>query len=92
MFMGLFSQKKKVDYDVLFQDKYKSINQLTMQANSELDFQLKESLYDLIVKEYDELIMYIEQGAHFDKDHFIALQNNAKKELTTLHNINHDEK
>lgn len=90
--MGFFSKKEKVNYDALFKDKYKSINQLTMQANDELDFQVKESLYDLIVKEYDELLSYIEQGANFDKNHFLSLQDNAKQQLDTLKNINQDEK
>lgn len=86
--MGLFSKKQKIDYDVLFKDKYKSINQLTMQANNELDFVIKESLYDLIVKEYDELLALIDQGAHFEKDHFVSLKNNAVKELESIQDIN----
>lgn len=86
--MGLFSKKQKIDYDVLFKDKYKSINQLTMQANSELDFVIKESLYELIVKEYDELLVLIDQGAHFEKDHFVSLKDNALKELKTIQDIN----
>jgi len=86
--MGLFSKKQKIDYDTLFKDKYKSINQLTMQANNELDFVIKESLYDLIVKEYDELLSLIDQGAHFEKDHFISLKDNAIKELKSIQDIN----
>ena len=91
LFMGLFSKKQKINYEQLFKDKYKSINQLTMQANDELDFQIKESLYDLIVKEYDELLSYIEQGANFDKEHFLSLKENAKQQLETIHNINKNE-
>ena len=34
--MGLFSKKQKVDYDALFKEQYKSVNQLTMQAHNEL--------------------------------------------------------
>ena len=88
--LGLF-KKQKINYEQLFKDKYKSINQLTMQANDELDFQIKESLYDLIVKEYDELLSYIEQGANFDKEHFLYLKENAKQQLETIQNINKNE-
>ena len=37
-FMGLFSKKKKekIDFDAVFKEQYKSINQLMMQANDEL--------------------------------------------------------
>ena len=86
--MGLFSKKKKVDYDVLFKDKYKSINQLIMQANKEMDFVIKESLYALILSEYDELLSYIDQGAHYDKDHIVSLKNNAQKEYMILKDLN----
>ena len=78
--MGLFSKKKKVDYDVLFKEKYKSINQLIMQANNELDFVIKESLYALVLSEYDELLSYIDQGANYDKDHIISASGNLKKD------------
>jgi len=89
--MGLFSKKKKVDYDTIFKEKYKSLNQLTMQAHNELDFVIKESLYVLIVEKYDELISLIDQGAHFEKDHFLSLKENAIKELNMLKNINRDQ-
>lgn len=86
--MGLFSRKKKVDYDVLFKDKYKSINQLNMQANNEMDFVIKESLYALILSEYDELLSYIDSGANYDKDHILSLKANAKKEYDILRDLN----
>ena len=86
--MGLFSKKKKIDYDVLFKEKYKSINQLTMQANNEMDFVIKESLYALILSEYDELLSYIDLGAKFDKDHILSLRNNAQKEHSILQDLN----
>ena len=86
--MGLFSKKKKVDYDVLFKEKYKSINQLIMQANNEFDFVIKESLYALILSEYDELLSYIDSGAQFDKEHILSLKNNAQKEYTILQDLN----
>jgi len=90
--MGLFKKKKKViDYDAMFKEQYKSINQITQQANNELDYVIKESLYEVIVEKYNELIDFIDQGAHFDKAHFEALRDNAKKELQSIHQINQSE-
>lgn len=86
--MGLFSRKKKVDYNLLFQQQYQSINKLTMQAQNELDYVMKEHLYEVIVEKYNELLSYIDQGANYDKDHFIALSKHALKELETLKDIN----
>ena len=86
--MGLFSKKKKPDFDVLFKEKYKSINQLNMQANNEMDVVIKESLYALIVSEYEELLSYIDSGANFDKEHILSMKANAKKEYDILRNIN----
>ena len=81
--MGLFSKKQKVDYDALFKEQYKSVNQLTMQAHNEL--------FELIVEKYNELITFIDQGASYDKAHFESLRENAQKELKTLQDINKDE-
>ena len=89
--MGLFSMKQKVDYDALFKEQYKSVNQLTMQAHNELDYVIKESLFELIVEKYNELITFIDQGASYDKAHFESLRENAQKELKTLQDINKDE-
>lgn len=90
--MGLFKKKKTViDYDAMFKEQYKSINQITQQANNELDYVIKESLYEVIVEKYNELIDFINQGAHFDKAHFEALRDNAKKELQSIHQINQSE-
>ena len=89
--MGLFSKKQKVDYDALFKEQYKSVNQLTMQAHNELDYVIKESLFELIVERYNELITFIDQGASYDKAHFESLRENAQKELKTLQDINKDE-
>lgn len=89
--MGLFSKKQKVDYDALFKEQYKSVNQLTMQAHNELDYVIKESLFELIVEKYNELITFIDQGASYDKTHFESLRENAEKELKTLQDINKDE-
>ena len=89
--MGLFSKKQKVDYDALFKEQYKSVNQLTMQAHNELDYVIKESLFELIVEKYNELITFIDQGASYDKAHFESLRENAQKELKTLQDSNKDE-
>lgn len=88
--MGFFSKKQKVDYDALFKEQYKSINQLTMQAQNELDYVIKESLYALIVEKYDELLQLIEKGANFEKDHFQSLKDNAMKEYQMLQKMNED--
>lgn len=90
--MGLFKKKKTViDYDAMFKEQYKSINQITQQAHNELDYVIKESLYEVIVEKYNELIDFIDQGAHFDKAHFEGLRENAKKELQSIHQINQSE-
>lgn len=88
--MGLFSKKQKVNYDAVFKEQYKSINQLSMQAHNELDYTIKESLYALMIEKYDELLELIDQGASFDKEHFIALKKNVEKEYQDIQNINKD--
>lgn len=88
--MGFFSKKQKIDYDLLFKEQYKSINQLMMQANQELDFVIKQSLLELVVEKYNELIDFIDKGASFDKDHFISLRESANKELQSIRDINQD--
>lgn len=86
--MGIFSRKIKVNLDDTFKDLYKSINQITMQASQELDFVIKQSLLELTVEKYNELIELIDKGANFDKEHFLSLKENAEKELQTIKNIN----
>lgn len=88
--MGFFSKKQKVDYNAIFEEQYKSINQLTMQAQNELDYMIKESLYTLIIEKYEELIELIEKGASFDKEHFLSLRENIMKEYQMIQNINHE--
>lgn len=88
--MGFFSKKQKIDYDVLFKEQYKSINQLMMQVHQELDFVIKQSLLELVVEKYNELIDFIDKGASFDKDHFLSLRENAQKELQSIKDINQD--
>lgn len=41
-----------------------------------------------LLKNIGELIELIDQGAHFDKEHFEALKDNAIKELQSIHQIN----
>ncbi len=89
--MGLFSKKKKIDYDLLFKEQYRSLNKLTMQAQSESDFVIKEHLYEVIVEKYNELLDYIDQGANYDKDHFESLKQHALQELKTLKDLNQDQ-
>lgn len=86
--MGFFSKKQKIDYNAVFKEQYKSINQLTMQANNELDYTIKESLYALIIEKYNELIELIDKGAAYDKNHFISLRDNAVKEYKTIQGVN----
>lgn len=88
--MGLFSKKQKIDYDRLFKEQYKSINQLTIQAQEEMDFVIKESLFEVVVQKYNELFDYIDKGAQFEKAHFESLQVNAMNELQKVKNINQD--
>ena len=88
--MGLFSKKVKVDYDALFKEQYKSINQLMMQVHNESDYVIKESLLEVVVKKYDELIEYIDQGVAQDKQHFVSLKEDVIKELEMIRNINKD--
>ena len=65
--MGLFSRKKKIDYNAVFKEKYKSVNKLSQQAHNEIDYVIKESLWQNVVDSYKELIDLIDQGADFDK-------------------------
>ena len=88
--MGFFSKKKKVDYDALFKDLYKSINQLTMQAQNEMDYTIKESLYALVIEKYDELLGLIDQGAAFDKEHFASLKESIVKDYHNIQKINQE--
>lgn len=88
--MGFFSKKQKINYDALFKEQYKSINQLTMQAQNELDYTIKESLYALIIEKYNELIELIDKGASFDKDHFLSLRDNILNEYQKIQDINRE--
>lgn len=86
--MGLFSRKKKIDYNAVFKEKYKSANKLSQQAHNEIDYVIKESLWQNVVDSYKELIDLIDQGADFDKKYFESLMENANKELDVVKKIN----
>jgi len=89
--MGLFSKKKKIDVNEVFKEKYKYVNKMSQQAHSEIDYVIKESLWKNVVEGYQELIALIDQGADFDKSHFVSLLENANKELETIHKINSED-
>ena len=89
--MGLFSKKKKIDYNAVFKDKYKNVNKLTQMAHNEIDFVIKESLWQNVVDSYKELIDLIDQGADSDKEYFKSLMDNANKELNVVKKINNEE-
>ena len=82
--MGLFSRKPKVNLDDVFKEKYKALNQTMMQAHQEMDDFIKESLLCQVVNMYDELLSYIDQGAHFDKEHFFFSVNVSEKYILML--------
>ena len=72
--MGLFSRKSKVDYDLVFREQYKSLNRVHQQARDELDYKVKESLMEVVVEKYRELLELIDKGAKQDPKHFEALK------------------
>ena len=83
--MGLFGKKKaKVDLDQEFKDKYKQLNQTVRDANNEADLEIQISLLELADKNYDDLLSLIDHGAKFEKEHFIALQQDLQKQIALL--------
>lgn len=86
--MAFFSKKKKIDYNVVFKEKYKYVNKVSIEAHNELDYVIKQSLWENVVAGYQELIELINQGADQDKQYFISLLNNAEKELEMVKKIN----
>lgn len=88
--MGLFSKKKRVDYNEVFRDKYKYVNKLSQDANKEVDGVIKEALWQNVVDVYQELIDLIDKGADFDKNHFISLKEYACRELDKVRSLNHE--
>ena len=80
--MGLFKKKKeKVDLDQVFKDKYKDINRTVQDANNEIDLEIQISLLELAYDKYNDLFELIDQGVDYDKDHFISLQADLKKQI-----------
>lgn len=82
--MGLFSKKKTVDLDELFKEKYKSLNTIMQSAHEELDYAIKAASMELAIEKYDQLLDLIDQGANYDRDHFVKLKEDAIKELTLI--------
>ena len=83
--MGLFKKKKeKVDLDQVFKDKYKDINRTVQDANNEIDLEIQISLLELAYDKYNDLFELIDQGVEYDKDHFISLQADLKKQINLL--------
>ena len=83
--MGLFKKKmEKVDLDQVFKDKYKDINRTVQDANNEIDLEIQISLLELAYDKYNDLFELIDQGVDYDKDHFISLQADLKKQINLL--------
>lgn len=83
--MGLFKKKKeKVNLDQVFKDKYKDINRTVQDANNEIDLEIQISLLELAYDKYNDLFELIDQGVDYDKDHFISLQADLKKQINLL--------
>lgn len=85
--MIFFNRKKKIDYDELFKQKYKTLNQIVQSAHDELDYEIKVASLKLGVEKYNELLELIDQGANFDRSHFEALQEGLKKEIELVEGI-----
>lgn len=86
--MGLFKKKKeKVDLDQVFKDKYKDINRTVQDANNEIDLEIQISLLELAYDKYNDLFELIDQGVDYDKDHFISLQADLKKQINLLEGL-----
>lgn len=80
--MKFFNKKKiKVDLDAVFKEKYKDLNQTMMDANNELDMEIKVSQLYLVIEKYNDLLDLIDQGANFEKDHFIKLKQGVERQL-----------
>lgn len=90
--MGLFKKKKeKVDLDQVFKDKYKDINRTVQDANNEIDLEIQISLLELAYDKYNDLFELIDQGVDYDKDHFISLQADLKKQINLLKGLSDED-
>lgn len=85
--MGLFSKKPKVDMDQKFKDTYKDINKIVGNANAELDFEIKVSLLKLASEKYQDLLVMIDQGANFEKEHFKSLKKGLDDQIEKLQGL-----
>lgn len=85
--MGLFSKKQKIDVDQKFKDTYKDINKIVGNANAELDFEIKVSLLKLASKKYQDLLEMVDQGANFEKEHFVSLKKNIDEQIEKLQGL-----
>ena len=73
-----------MDLDQVFKDKYKDINRTVQDANNEIDLEIQISLLELAYDKYNDLFELIDQGVDYDKDHFISLQADLKKQINLL--------
>ena len=85
--MGLFSKKPKIDVDQKFKDTYKEVNKIVGNANNELDFTIKVSLLRLASEKYNDLLEMIEQGANFEKEHFISLKKGLDDQIEKMQDL-----
>lgn len=85
--MGLFSKKPKIDLEQKFKDTYKEINKIVSNANSELDFTIKVSLLKLASEKYNDLLDMIDQGASFEKEHFISLKKGLDDQIEKMQDL-----
>ena len=53
-------------------------------ANNEIDLEIQISLLELAYDKYNDLFELIDQGVDYDKDHFISLQADLKKQINLL--------
>ncbi len=82
-----FKRKPKVDLDTQFKELYKETNKITADAGNELDFVIKYSQMQLACRNYEKLLNLIDQGANFDKDHFLSLKESVEEETKRIKGI-----
>lgn len=86
--MKFFNKKKKqVDLDEVFKNQYRSLNAIMQSAQEELDYTIKASQYQLVLEKYDALLDLIDQGAHFDRQHFETLKESVEKEFEMIKDL-----
>lgn len=85
--MGLFSKKPKIDVNQRFKETYKEINKIIGNANKELDFVIKRSLLVLASEKYGDLIEMIDQGADFEREHFVSLKKGLDNQIEKMQGL-----